>query len=139
MLFDEILNKIIYSDNYTASDGTGLLGMEYDVNHIFDSSEIFDVKNINLTGDNKCMFNINLEVSPSVNELEKIDLELESCLDFISYSYFFCKSVDGSDNECVVRYITVAAGDEADGSFYVSGKITIGGPIYEQLIRLINE
>jgi hypothetical protein len=122
-MLERIIKKTINNPRLMPSNEINLLGMDYDIHHAFDSSDIFDALEINKTGSKECMFDIRLTVSPSVIELEQVELGLQAAWDFIAYSNFAESSYTISNNNANFTFVTVSL----EGKFYVTGKIIISG------------
>ncbi|MFY0677942.1 MAG: hypothetical protein JXR18_11720 [Neptuniibacter sp.] len=130
-MIEETIAKIITSPNYSPSDGDNLLGMDYDVFHCLDSNEILVVEEIKQTGQNECMFSINLEASKSAKELHDVRQALKEAWEFIQYGYFEASSLSVTPKSAVLRFITVIG----ENQFYVTGCVKVSGPNYERIAR----
>ena len=49
-MFEETIKQILNNPRLRASNGFSLLGMDYDISHAFDSSDIFNVLEIKQKG-----------------------------------------------------------------------------------------
>lgn len=130
-MIEETINNIVYSSNLRASEGDDLLGMDCDVFHAFDSSEIFEVREIEQTSDKASMFDIKVLVSPSVKELHEVRQALKTARGFIQYPYFEASNLLVCHQNAVFKFVTVIGKNQ----FYVTGKVTVSGSVYEHLAK----
>lgn len=130
-MIQETINLIVISPDYEPSSGDNLLGMEYDIEHAFESSEVFDKVMIKRTEDNRCMFQITLSVSDNVEILHDVSDALTEAWDFIQYQYYGASSVIIGQDKAALRFVTVIG----ENQFYVTGLVWVKGTAYEKLAK----
>jgi hypothetical protein len=130
-MIEEAINNILNNQSLRPSMGDDLLGMDYDVFHAFDSSEVFEIQEVEQTSDKACMFNVRLQVASSVNELHEVRQALTVAWNFIQYPYFESSNLLVSRKNAVFRFVTIIG----ENQFYVTGKVTVSGSVYEHLAK----
>ncbi|AFV00108.1 hypothetical protein [Simiduia agarivorans] len=77
------------------------------------------------------MFDIKLLASPSVKELLDIKRALKEAWYFLQYPYFEASNFQVSRKYLIFRFVTLIG----ENQFYVTGKVTVSGIVYEQLAK----
>jgi hypothetical protein len=131
-VFEKTIKQILNNPRLRPSDGYNLLGMDYDISHAFDSSDIFNVLEIKQTGAKESMFDIRLTISKSVDVCKQVILGLQEAWDFIAYGCFedLLYTIDNNlyktdSNNAIFKFLTV----NDIGQYYVTRKITISGSV----------
>lgn len=130
MIIDDTIQFI--TTKLPPSDGGNLLGMNIDIAYAFNDLESAKLISYEQTGDNSCMFLIELEVSCSAKDLGSVFKEVLDAKRSCDYSHFNANSSMYYDEKSAVyRYVTVPY----DESYYVTGRIIISGERYQQLYK----
>jgi len=82
-MIKETIDLIVNNPNYAPSTGDNLVGMEFDIQHAFESNQTFEKVSIVRTGDKRCMFQINLTVATDIENLYQISNGLQEAWGFI--------------------------------------------------------
>jgi hypothetical protein len=129
MIIEEIIKEIANSPSYVPSTGDNLLGMEYDIDHAFESNRAFEEVTIKRTGNKNSMLEIVVSVSDSVNALHEVSQGIKKSWEFIQYQYFEASSITIGKHKAGFRFITVIG----ENQFYVTGTVWVKDPRYEKV------
>ncbi len=130
-MIQETINTITNSPDYEPSSGDNLLGMEYDIEHAFESSDTFDQVSVKRIDDKNGMFQIRLTVSESVESIQNVNEALKEAWGFIQYQYFEASSIIIGRDRAALRFVTVIGRNQ----FYVTGLAWVQGTVYEGLTK----
>ncbi len=130
-MIQETIKLITTGPNYEPSSGDNLRGMEYDIEHAFESSDTFENVSVKRSDDKNSLFQISLTVSESVENLHDVSGALKEAWDFIQYQYFEASSITLGPDKAAFRFVTIIGKNQ----FFVTGLAWVKGAAYERLAK----
>ncbi len=107
------------------------MGFAIDVEHYLDSCEAIDNISVSETQDHVCLLEIRGDITDQVSTVQEINKVLAAVWQGLAYRNFQATSCQWYREATIFRFVTVVSGN----SFYVTGKIVIGGGKYPLLVE----